>query len=33
MATKLNEVVTYYKKIQPINSHNPLNKWSREVKL
>ena len=32
MATKGSKVVTYYKKFQPIKSHNPLNTWSREVK-
>ena len=31
IATKLGEVVTYYKKLQPIKSHNPLNTCSREV--
>ena len=31
MATKFGKVVTYYKKIEPIKSYNPLNMWSREV--
>ena len=30
MATKLGKVVTYYKTLQLIKSHNPLNTWSRE---
>ena len=30
MATKLGKVVTYYKKLQPIKSDNPLNTWSRK---
>ena len=31
MATKLRKVVTYYKKLQIIKSHNLLNTWSHEV--
>ena len=31
MATKRSKVVTYYQKLQPIKSHNPLDTWSREV--
>ena len=30
-ATKLDNVMTYYKKRQPIKPHNPLNMCSREV--
>ena len=29
--TKIGKVVTYYEKLQPIKSHNPLNTWSCEV--
>ena len=29
-ATKLGKVVTYYKKLQPIKSHNLMNTWSRD---
>ena len=32
MVTKLGKVVTYYKKLQPIKSHKPLNAWSHMVK-
>ena len=31
MATKLGKIVTYYKELQPIKPHNPLNTWSHEV--
>ena len=31
MATKCGKVVTYYKKLQPIKSHNPLNMWPSKV--
>ena len=31
MATKRGKVVTYYKKLQPVKSHNLLNTWSHEV--
>ena len=31
MATKLGKVVTYYKKLDPIKSHSPLNTWSLKV--
>ena len=31
MVTKLDKVVTYFKKLQPIKSHNQLNTWSRDV--
>ena len=31
MATKFRIVATYYKKLQSIRSHTPLNMWSREV--
>ena len=31
MATKFGKVSTYYKEIQTIKSHNPLNTWSCEV--
>ena len=30
MAMKLDKVVTYYKKLQPIKSHNLLKTWSRD---
>ena len=31
MATKLDKLVTYYKKLEPIQSHNPWNTLSREI--
>ena len=31
IATKLVEVVTYYKKLQPVKPDNPLNTWSHWV--
>ena len=31
MTPKLGKMVAYYKKLQSIKSHNPLNTWSREV--
>ena len=31
MATILDKTVTYYEKLVPINSHNPLSMWSFEV--
>ena len=31
IATKLGKVVTYYKKLQPVKSRNPLRTWSRKV--
>ena len=31
MATKFGKIVTYYKRIQPIKSYNPLNTSSLEV--
>ena len=33
MDTEFVKVVTYYKKIQPIKSRNPLNTWSHVVTL
>ena len=31
MAIKLGKVVSYYKELPRIKSHNPLNTWSHEV--